>query len=462
MIPSYQPAQPWQNHGRNLRCVPARTWEPTTVEEVQAIVRAARRDGRKVRVVGDSHSWSPLCPTDDYLLSTRRLNRVLAVSADPPRITVEPGVTVGQTLAAYERAGVCLPMNVDIPTITIGGAVAVGANGFARACGPYCDFVEEVDLVTGTGELRTVNRARDPDLWRAVVCALGLFGVMTRITLRLEPMFRVRVRHERARMAQALDEMPAVLRGHDYAQHFWFPGGDEVLVQTSDRTDAPRTLGAAHHPVKALRGWASAGGTHLAEAMLSRAPATTTRFGQVALASLGVGEDVMRQTENMLLGPWINATAPSQNASVSFPPGANCEHAQAAWRVAVDLVDEARREGRYPANLAMNIRLFRRSTAYLHGAPGDGGDELCNIQITSFDNPHWEDFQLRLMEAWMRLPHARPHWAKLFQRVPRISARLRAVYGEHLDAFRRVRAAEGIDPDDVFATPFLRELLLDP
>jgi FAD/FMN-containing dehydrogenase len=124
-------------------------------------------------MVGDSHSWSPLGVTNDYLICTRRFNKILDIRTDPPRITVEPGVTVGQTLRAFMQNGVCFPMNVDLPTLTIGGAVAVGANGFSRRWGTYSEFVEEVELVTGTGEIRTVRKDRDGNLWRAVACSLG-------------------------------------------------------------------------------------------------------------------------------------------------------------------------------------------------------------------------------------------------------------------------------------------------
>ncbi|HWE60648.1 MAG TPA: FAD-binding protein [Chloroflexota bacterium] len=113
----------------------ARYYEPSCAAEVQHIVQEARRNGKKVRVAGDSHSWSPLSLTDDYLIGTRRFNRILRISATPPQITVEPGVTIAETLRAFSAHGVCLPMNVDIPTLTIGGAVAVGSNGFSRKWG---------------------------------------------------------------------------------------------------------------------------------------------------------------------------------------------------------------------------------------------------------------------------------------------------------------------------------------
>jgi FAD/FMN-containing dehydrogenase len=96
-------------------------------------------------------------------------------------------------------------MNVDLPTITIGGAVSVGANGFSRLWGTYSEFVEEVELVTGTGAIRTIHKERDGDLWRAVACSLGLFGVFTRITLALQPAFNVRVTQRKIPMRQAVN-----------------------------------------------------------------------------------------------------------------------------------------------------------------------------------------------------------------------------------------------------------------
>lgn len=458
----YRSSYRWRNRSQNLTSTAARYYEPESAAEVQEIVREARRQGQRVRAVGDSHSWSPLAVTGGFLVSTRRMRRILSVSADPPRMVVEPGATVGETLRACLAHGVCLPMNVDIPTITIGGAVAVGANGFSRHWGAYSDFVEEVELVTGAGELRSVRRDRDGDLWRAVICSLGLFGIFTRITLALQPAFNVRVVNQPQPLEEALGGIERALTGHDYAQFFWFPHNRDATLQTGDVTDAPPTWTRAHELGKQLGGWLETGGTHLAKAALLAAPQLTPRFTALAGATMRPSDDVMRQPENMLLGTWINQMAPSLNASVSFTPGPGCANARAAWQILIDLLAEFERAGRYPASLAMNMRLFGRSEALLHRAVADVGDTICNIQITSFANPHWEEFQHRLMERWMELPAARPHWAKQYQSLPRIAEQLRAAYGPSLDAFLCIREEQRVDPDNLFVNPFLERVLVAP
>jgi FAD/FMN-containing dehydrogenase len=455
----YQSNYQWHNHGKNLSSTVARYYEPTSTAEVQQIVKEARQNGKKVRVVGDSHSWSPLAVTQDYLICTRRLNKILNISTNPPQITVEPGVTVGETLRTFMKHDVCLPMNVDLPTLTIGGAVAVGANGFSKRWGTYSEYVEEVELVTGTGEIRTIRRDRDGDLWRAVACSLGLFGIFTKITLALQPEFKVRVVNRKLEMRQALDECAATFEKHDYVQYFWFPFNREVTLQTSDVTDEPSTWTRFHELGKFFNGWMETGATHLVKPLLVKFPQITPSFTWFAGNSLKAGEHIMSQSENMLLGQWINYMVPSLNASISFPPGPKCERVQEAWTMAVDLIEASAREGKYPANLAMNTRLSGKNMALLHSIPEDANETMCNIQLTSFENQHWDAFKDCLMERWLTIPGSRPHWAKQYQDLPGIAGKLRAVYGENLATFLRIRSEQEVDPDNIFVNSFLEDLL---
>jgi hypothetical protein len=264
-------------------------------------------------------------------------------------------------------------------------------------------------------------------------------------------------------MRQAMDELAQTFEAHDYVQYFWFPFNKEVTLQTSDMTDEPATWTRFHKWGKFVNGWMETGATHLVKPLLVRFPQITPQFTWFAGNSMKAGQHIMGQSDNMLLGQWINSMVPSLNASVSFPPGPGCARVREAWYMAVDLVEESAREGRYPANLAMNTRLFGGNTALLHSIPGEENKTTCNIQLTSFDNEHWEAFKDCLMESWLSILGSRPHWAKQYQNLPGIGSKLRAVYGENLETFLRIRKEENVDPEDIFVNSFLEELLFgDP
>ncbi|MFN8517297.1 MAG: D-arabinono-1,4-lactone oxidase, partial [Chloroflexia bacterium] len=258
---------------------------------------------------------------------------------------------------------------------------------------------------------------------------------------------------------QALAEMDRVFHDNDYAQYFWFPFNRQVTVQTANVTADPPTWTKNDQRLKEVKGWFEAGATHAIKPLLVRFPRLTPIFTRFASGSMPNGDEVMDQSDNMLLGDWINSMEPSLNASASFPPGPACARVRDAWTIAVELIEEYAKERRYPANLAMNMRLFGPGKALLHTIPGHEGEEICNIQITSFDNEHWEPFKDRLMARWLSIPGSRPHWAKQYQNLPGIAQTLRDVYGENLEQFLRLRDQEGIDPDKIFVNAFLNDLL---
>ncbi len=61
----------------------------------------------------------------------------------------------------------------------------------------------------------------------------------------------------------------------------------------------------------------------------------------------------------------------------------------------------------------------------------------------------------------MAIPGSRPHWAKQYQNLPQIASKIRAIYGENLNTFLRIRDAENIDPDNIFVNRFLEELFFN-
>jgi len=75
----------------------------------------------------------------------------------------------------------------DYLRITIGGTLSnAGIGGQAFRHGPQITNVQELDVVTGTGEMVTCSREKRSDLFYAALGGLGQFGVITRARIALE------------------------------------------------------------------------------------------------------------------------------------------------------------------------------------------------------------------------------------------------------------------------------------
>nr|AFK79769.1 cytokinin oxidase/dehydrogenase [Hordeum vulgare subsp. vulgare]BAK05047.1 predicted protein [Hordeum vulgare subsp. vulgare] len=76
----------------------------------------------------------------------------------------------------------------DYLHLTVGGTLSnAGISGQAFRYGPQISNVQELDVITGLGEMVTCSKERHSDLFDAVLGGLGQFGVITRARIQLVP-----------------------------------------------------------------------------------------------------------------------------------------------------------------------------------------------------------------------------------------------------------------------------------
>jgi glycolate oxidase len=171
---------------------------PTTVEQVQAVLRICRRHAVPVvaRGSGTGLSGGALPVPGGLLLVLSRLNAILEV--DPARglARVQPGVT---NLAVSEAAAPYGLYYAPDPSSQV--ACSVGGNVAENSGGVHClkygltvHNVLEVQLVTMAGEILTLGaetgEAPGLNLLAVAVGSEGLLGVVVGVTVRLLPLPR--------------------------------------------------------------------------------------------------------------------------------------------------------------------------------------------------------------------------------------------------------------------------------
>ena len=195
---SLRASAPWRvldGFGNSVRSA-SRCVRPAGVEELAGVLRAAREERFTVAFRGSGRSYGDAALNSGQLVvDNRGLSRVLSFDTATGLLDAEAGVSI----EALWRTG--LPHgwwpHVVPGTMypTMGGCVAMNIHG--KNCfkaGPFGDHVLELDLLTAAGELRTLSREREPELFRAVIAGLGLLGAVTRVKLQLKKVESARLR----------------------------------------------------------------------------------------------------------------------------------------------------------------------------------------------------------------------------------------------------------------------------
>lgn len=79
-VPASAPHATFTNWAKTYACHPLVLFEPRTAHQCALILELARREGKTVRAVGVGHSPSDLACTDEYMLRTTKLDKILEVS----------------------------------------------------------------------------------------------------------------------------------------------------------------------------------------------------------------------------------------------------------------------------------------------------------------------------------------------------------------------------------------------
>lgn len=177
-----------KNWAGNLEYSTAKVAYPETVEQVQAVVKQAD----KLRALGTQHCFNKIADSPHQLLSAKKLNKILALNIQKKTVTVEAGVRYG-TLGEYLQSnGFALHNLASLPHISVGGSIATATHGSGVKNGNLATAVSGIEFVTAAGEVVSLTREKDGEQFNGAVVHLGGLGVLTKVTLDIQPTFQVK------------------------------------------------------------------------------------------------------------------------------------------------------------------------------------------------------------------------------------------------------------------------------
>lgn len=207
---------------------------PTSIDELKTMLERIHRrelaDG-VVRVPGSLHSCSDIVVSDAFL-DTSGLPKAIEFDADDQAVEASANVTLHEFLAELSRHGKSVTATGGTDHQTLAGLISTGTAPASSRHALYelLDWVElvSVDPTDGHAVERRISRG-DAD-FPAVVCSLGLLGVLTRVRFRLVDELYFDVVQKVVDLDDVLGDLDATSAKYDFWRVNWAPKSDKALL----------------------------------------------------------------------------------------------------------------------------------------------------------------------------------------------------------------------------------------
>jgi xylitol oxidase len=393
----------------------ARTHQPTSVAELRRIVA----DTDHIRAIGSAHSFSTVADTTHDLISLDRLPATIEIDTADSTVTVAAGLRYAEVTARLHQAGFALANLASLPHIAVAGSCATGTHGSGQTQRNLSSAVAGLRLVSPDGDTIGLDRADDD--FAGTVVALGALGVVTHVTLEIQPTYEMA---QRVHVDVPLDDVAGGLDdvfGAAYSVSVFTDWREHGAVWLKYRTDQPEPTWTGGVPA-----------THAVHPVPGMSPVFCTE-------QLGVPGPWHERLPHFR--PEFTPSAGDELQSEFFVSRTDAPAAFAAIREIGDLVA--------PVLHIAEIRAVRADNLWL--SPAYGRDSMTFhftwIRDTAAVAPVLAAVRQRLMPLG-----ARPHWGKLSTAAaPEIIGRY-----ERADDFARLMRA--YDPTGKFRNPFVDSL----
>jgi L-gulono-1,4-lactone dehydrogenase len=428
----------WRNWSRTESATPARLVSPTDTQAVVREVRAARERGGTVKMVGSGHSFTGIAVADDAHLRPDALTGILAVDRDAMTVTVAAGTPLHVLNARLADLGLSLHNMGDVDAQTIAGATSTGTHGTGGTVASLAAQVVGLELVTGTGEVLRAGADEHPEVLAVARVGLGALGILTSLTLRIEPLFALEAHERPMGWDEALSSYDELVATHDHVDMYWFPHTDRMMTKTNDRL---ADLGAIR-PLPRWRGWVD-------DELLAN-----TVFGALTAAANRVPAAIPRL--NRFSAVALSERRYSDVAHRVFTSPRTVRFKEMEYAVprdvGLDVLREVRREidaSDWRVSFPVEIRTAPADDVALSTASGRDSLYLAFHVHASADHRAYFDG----VEAVLRSADGRPHWGKMHTRT---AADLAPAYPRWTEF---VALRDRLDPDRVFTNPYLQRVL---
>lgn len=240
----------WKNWSRSVMSRPQYMLYPSSIEEIQQIVKTCTVEKKKLRIVGSGHSFTPLNETKDVLISLDLLQGVDEIDEENLTVSVWAGTklrNLGQTLLHYGYS----PENLgDINKQSLGGALATGTHGTGRMYGNLSTQIVSLTAVLMNGTVIHCSESENKHLFKAFQVSLGTLGIIVKYTLKIIKAEPMKFESRKLSLQQCMQQLASLNEENEHFEFFSFPYSETVQIKIMNKTNEPVSKPNKWHTVQ--------------------------------------------------------------------------------------------------------------------------------------------------------------------------------------------------------------------
>lgn len=418
----------WSNWSGNQNCQPTKRLVPKNVEAIQKAVKEAKQP---IRMVGSSHSFSGLVPTDSTLMSIARLRGIDNVNKTKTEVDVWAGTRLGRLGKKLWQEGLSMINMPDIDSQMLAGALATSTHGTGKRLGSLSTQVSRFEFVNAQGELVSCSKNENSDLFHAAGNHIGALGVLTKARLRVEPQYYLKEHSWMMSEEEGLARAEELRDKHRHYEMYALPQSNYILGIAIDKVapeDIPKEKPESGDAYEAFR---------LMSNVIDYVP--FMRSWIVNMGASTVSPETRYGPSNEIFGNLRDIRFNEMEYTVP---------AEVGPKVLKEILDMIKKKN-LPIVFPIEARYIPADEVWL--SPFYKRDGFA-ISCHNFHDKDYKKYFAEVEKIFHKYD-GRPHWGKLHS----LSAKEFAARYERFEDFKKVR--QEMDPNNLFVNDHIRHVL---
>jgi FAD-linked oxidoreductase len=198
-------------------------------------ISQAVTSAHKIKPIGSGHSFTGIGRPEHTQLVLDRHAGLVSIDVAAGLVTVQAGMTLRRLNALLEHAGLSMTNLGDIDAQTVAGALSTGTHGTGARFGGLATQLRAFELVLADGSVLTCSQQQNSEIFRVGRVGLGALGVLSSVTLQVEPLFGLSAVEAPMELAEVLARFDEFADATDHFEFYWFPHTERTLTKRNTR-----------------------------------------------------------------------------------------------------------------------------------------------------------------------------------------------------------------------------------